>query len=167
MNIDLAQLEISALDQAGKTVAVTLDDSAIDDGSGKANLIFTPATEGSVSIHLKYKSEVDIASLTVPVKPAPFAQVTKWPRSSSARVGKSITIPFDTNLDIKDDLFSIKVDEDGKPFSFTFKGGALKFTPKKATKYTVLSLVDGKPIEGNCFPLIQADASRLPFHHPC
>lgn len=167
-NISLSDLEVTAKDQTGKEIAITIDDSAIEDGSGKLNLVFTPETEGSVSIYAKLKTgDVEMAPLVIPVKPTPFAKVTKWPRSSSARVGKAISIPFDTNLDIKDDIFSIKVDEDGKPFTYTFKGNVLKFTPKKATKYTLLSTVDGKPIEGKRFWTSCWFSSRMPFYHRC
>lgn len=146
----MSNLEVYAKDQSGKVFPVRIDDSAVDEGTGKVNLAFTPESEGSISLFVKFAEdpEKEIVPLVVPVKPAPFARVPKWPRSSSARVGKSITIPFDTNLDIKDDIFSVTVDEDGKKFPISFKGNDLKFTPKRATKYTILATVDGKPIDG-------------------
>jgi hypothetical protein len=151
VNISLSDLQIYATDQAGNDIPVSLDDSGLDEGYGKAKLVFVPNSEGSVTIRagLKNSESQSEQHLMVSVKPAPYARVNKWPRSSSARVGKSISVPFDTNLDIKDDIFYISVDEDGNnTSSYTFKGNVLKFTPKKATKYTILSTVDGKPIEG-------------------
>lgn len=140
-------LKFRVVHEDNSEITFELDDNALD----TIDITFVPASSGNLTITAFYKEKIIGGSLVVPVHPAPYIKILRFP-PKSVELGTSVEIPLDTNVPIgsRCGLFAASVSEisTGEHQELSFHEKVLQFTPKSVGNFTVHLDLEEKSIEG-------------------